>query len=1256
VGGLSVGVRRRSTGYTCGDPIWHAILGGASTRIVNTGKFERTNNVGDNEFPSYVDVPFESWGKTQGELVFTDPVGGGSAAWGCSEENPSFPKREVDSEAGVCTTSGDLSESQADFAIGGRGVGLNLTRTYNSQAAEEGEESVFGYGWTSPYSEHLTVETIEAIEGEPAHHVVELVQENGSTVEFTEGSGSEWKAPEGSPDILTGSTSAGFSLTLEDRDVYTFAGISGRLESITDRNGNATALTYNGSGQLEKVTDPAGRALKFAYYTSGYADDLVKTVTDPMEHVIEYTYNEARDLIGVTEPSEAALRWQFKYEGKSQLVEIVDGRGKATTYKYSGAHRVKSKTDPMGHTIAYEYGGTFTKITNEATKAVTVKYLTSSGQLVEAVHGSGTTSATTEGFTYDTSGDATGDTLTETNGDGYTTRYEYLAGSRTLVEDPEGHKTQWTYNSEREVETETTPDGETTTYKRDSHGNVLAEERPAPSGATQSTTYKYNEHGEPESMTNPVGKTWTYEYDPEGDRTAETDPEGDKRTWEYNKDSEETVTVSPEGHVAGAKESKFTTTTERDARGLPTKIIAPLKHETKKEYDGDGDLSEQTDPEGNITKYVYNADDELEETIEPNKDTTKAEYDGAGQVIKQTNGDKQATTYKRNVLEQVEDITDPLGRKTEKKYDKAGNLESKEDADKRTTTYKYYEDNRLKEISYSTGAPSAVTYEYNGDGDRTKMTDGSGTTTYEYDQLDRLTQTTDGHGDVIDYEYNLASQPIKITYPNGKAVTRTYDSAGRLKTVTDWLEHTTKFTYDADSDQTATAYPAGTSDEDTYHYNEADAMSEIKMTKGSETLASIVYTRNKDEGVTKATTTGLPGEEKPAFSYDENSRLTKGAGVTYKYDEANNPTTIGSDTYSYNAADELEKATDKKTTEATYSYNEVGERIKTEPASGPAWKYGYNQAGDLTSVTRLKGTETPAIEDTYTYNGDGLRTAETRSGATTYLAWDTAETLPLILNDGTNSYIYGPGGLPVEQIANTGTIVYLHHDQQGSTRLLTNTAGEKVGSITYDAFGNILEQKGASTTPMGYDGQYTNADTGLVYLRAREYDPATGQFLSVDPMYEQTREAYTYSGGNPVNRTDASGLLWDACHSTTAPCGVLEKKKGKITHAELLAALDTILEHFNAPPLGPNVKIDIEPADNGNGFIIREPGTTGDANTIRIMYGTAANPEGSLVYYDEYGHPIDYQTGRVPTTREGYHVPGGNSSPLKNFPSWFTGE
>jgi RHS repeat-associated protein len=208
----------------------------------------------------------------------------------------------------------------------------------------------------------------------------------------------------------------------------------------------------------------------------------------------------------------------------------------------------------------------------------------------------------------------------------------------------------------------------------------------------------------------------------------------------------------------------------------------------------------------------------------------------------------------------------------------------------------------------------------------------------------------------------------------------------------------------------------------------------------------------------------------------------------------------------------------------TYTYNEVGERTKTEPSSGPATTYGYDQAGNLTSVERPEGESKPEIEDTYAYNGDGLRVSQTISGTTTYMAWDTAEELPLLLSDGTNSYIYGPGGLPIEQVSSGGTTTYLHHDQQGSTRLLTGSAGTVTGKCTYGPYG-VPTCEGTATTPLGYDGQYTSSDTGLIYLRARTYDPATGQFLSVDPKMEETRAIYEYAKDDPLADSDPTGLI-----------------------------------------------------------------------------------------------------------------------------------
>ena len=58
-----------------------------------------------------------------------------------------------------------------------------------------------------------------------------------------------------------------------------------------------------------------------------------------------------------------------------------------------------------------------------------------------------------------------------------------------------------------------------------------------------------------------------------------------------------------------------------------------------------------------------------------------------------------------------------------------------------------------------------------------------------------------------------------------------------------------------------------------------------------------------------------------------------------------------------------------------------------------------------------------------------------------------------------------------------------------------------------------------------YDGQYLDTVSGLYYLRARWYDPATGHFTSVDALVAITGQSYSYAGGNPVNGSDPLGLL-----------------------------------------------------------------------------------------------------------------------------------
>jgi RHS repeat-associated protein len=1024
------------------------------------------------------------------------------------QENGSSPNLPV-SCAGkpVNCATGNESENQTDLAVGGHGPKLEVTRSYNSLLAvtqgEHSEHGPFGYGWTGPYTASLATTSETAT----------VTQSNGSTASFVLKESKYTTEPWVLSKLVKEGTN--YVFTLPEQSKLEFNS-SGQLIKETDRNGNKITLTYNEKKQLEKVEDEAGRKLTFAYNGEG----LVESVKDPMGRTVKYTYASA-NLASVTLPGEEKARWKFEYNASHEITLMTDGRSNSITMEYDSSHRVSMQKDALERERKFAYAAlaendSETTIT-EPNGSKTVELFNAADEPLEETRASGTELAATTKYVYnETAGTGSFAMTLKTDPNSHSTEYEYDSeGNKIKEKDANANETKWKYDSTHDIETMTTPKGEVTTIKRDGKGNPEVVERTV-GAKKQETKYKYNEHGDMTEETDALGNITEFKYDSKGDRESEKDATGDKRTWGYNEDSEVTSEISPRGNVEGGEPAKYTTKTERDEQGRPLTITDPLGHETKYAYDGNGNVESVTDGNGHTTKYTYDADNERTEVLEP-KSTTKTEYDKEGQVIKQTDGNEHSTEYLRNNLEEITEEIDPLARKTKKKYDTGGRLTEVEDAEARTTKYTYDAGNRLTEIVYSEGTKPTVKYEYDEDGNVTKMVDSTGETTNKYDEIDRVTETKDAHGNKVKYEYNLNNQPTKIVYPNGKEITRAYDKDKRLEKVTDWKTNETKFTYSPDSQLETTVFPAGTKNKDEYAYNAADQMSEVKMLKEGEAepLASLVYTRDKDGQVEKTVSKGLPKAGTTEYVNDEDKRLTKAGATAYEYDAANNPTLIGSTAYTYGAADEIEKG---GTT--TYTYNKVGERTKAAPEGGSETTYEYNQAGVLTGVKRT----TPEINDTYTYDGNNLRVSQTISGTKTFLAWDTAEKLPLLLSDETNSYIYGPYNLPIEQINGAEEPLYLHHDQQGSTRLLTGTTGNKAGAYTYDAYGKTEEHTGASTTPLGYDAQYTNTSTELIYLRARVYDPTSAQFLTVDPALQATGAPYTYTTDNPVNNTDPTGM------------------------------------------------------------------------------------------------------------------------------------
>jgi RHS repeat-associated protein len=211
----------------------------------------------------------------------------------------------------------------------------------------------------------------------------------------------------------------------------------------------------------------------------------------------------------------------------------------------------------------------------------------------------------------------------------------------------------------------------------------------------------------------------------------------------------------------------------------------------------------------------------------------------------------------------------------------------------------------------------------------------------------------------------------------------------------------------------------------------------------------------------------------------------------------------------------------------TYTYDPRGNRTTNKIGTAVATNYAYDQENRLKTVTTPAGAVS-----TYTYNGDGLRATKTPAGGSLQtMVWDLTAGLPLLLNDGTAHYIYGPGGTPIEQIklvTTTVTPTYLHQDQLGSTVLITTSTGTKADTYTYDPYGTVTAHTGTTNTNLQYNGQYADTETGFIYLRARYYDPATVQFLTIDPAAPASRARYAYGAGNPLTNTDPTGLISSA--------------------------------------------------------------------------------------------------------------------------------
>jgi len=880
----------------------------------------------------------------------------------------------------------------------------------------------------------------------------------------------------------------------------------GNVITQTDALGRASTYTYDALNRRTSTTDPLGRSTAYGYDLAGNR----RGVTDALGRATVYSYDAANQQTAVQRPDGGVLATGYDLDG--QVITRTGALGHSTTYGYDALNRRVATTDPLARTTTegYDLAGNRTSVTDPR----------------------GNTTA----YAYDAANRPV--TVTRPDGSVRTTTYD-AAGNVTVRTDPLSATTTYSYDALDRLTAATDPLNHTTSYQYDAVGNRTR----VTDANGHSATTQYDPRDRPITVTDALSNTTVYGYDFVGNRTSVTDARGHTTTYGYDAGDEQTAITRTDGttstvgyDLAGNVVTRTTGLGHATLYGYDSldRVITttdPLTGTTVYGYDLAGNRTLLADPLGRTTVYTYDAADEQTAIGQADGSVLTTAYNPNGNVITRTDALGKATTYGYDSLDRVITTTDPLGRSTTSGYDLAGNRTTVVDPLGRTTSYGYDALDRTSAITYADGATPNVRYSYTATGQRQSMADGTGTTSYQYDALDRPITVTNGAGQALGYGYDATGNLTALTYPDGHQVTRAYDGLDRLSGVNDWLGHTTRFGYDAEDNLITQTLPTTTATSVGMGYDAAGRLVGITDTTPI-TNWSFGYTRDKSGELTAASDP-LDGKAH-TYSYDKLAGLTAdsqgGATTTAWTNDAAREVTQRLDpagpytsTLGYDAAHELTMLQTISGTTTTknlaFTYNRDGDRTgQRDSVSGTNATYGYDQADRLITAT------TGLTTSSYGYDGDGLRQSKTVSGTTTAATWDTAAGLPTLVQDGGTRYVTGPDGLPLEQIDDTGTVLYYLHDQLGSTRALLDSAGNTAATYSYDAYGSSTTHTGSATTPFGYAGQYTDAETGLQYLRARYYDPATQQFLSVDPLVGATKQPYAYAAADPLNMVDPSGL------------------------------------------------------------------------------------------------------------------------------------
>ena len=552
------------------------------------------------------------------------------------------------------------------------------------------------------------------------------------------------------------------------------------------------------------------------------------------------------------------------------------------------------------------------------------------------------------------------------------------------------------------------------------------------------------------------------------------------------------------------------------------------------------------------TRYAYDLAGNLTQVIDAQGNTKLMEYDLLSRRLRMVDPDKGETRYT---------------------YDDAGNVISVRDAKGQEIHYTYDAANRLltERWVYGNGRADVINAVYHYDGDLSPLhtnaentagrvsyvEDQSGTSVYSYDARGNTTGTAHHFADsglvlVAQSEYDDMDRLTRAIYADGSSIRYEYNARGQLARVPGFVD---QIEYTPSGERQSVRYANGM--ETTYEYDARLRLVGLTATNGGTILQDLHYSFDA-AGNIFSIVDGRPqrkaaNDQSQTFSYDGLNRLLRAQGtygqIDYGYDSIGNLvsksstaaepalnlgvmrygengagphalTSAGGVDYLYDANGNLVRKGD-----TVYQWNVLNQLVSVDDGEMLS-SYVYNASGQRVVQTVRQGEQV----DRSLYLGDSI---ELRGDEMVFYIYDDESriariTMPLQAERLLSDFNAVASTTPPASVERHWYVA----DHLGGTSLLLDESGQVTAEVVYYPYGLTRYEQNGEEVRFRFTDKELDA-TGLYYFEARYYDPVTGRFISVDPLYVEQAQAgqiapqnlnlYAYTLNNPLRYTDPNG-------------------------------------------------------------------------------------------------------------------------------------